>query len=530
MGMKAKVGLLALLVATVAGAIAFDKFRAKHTTTATDQVELQKGDTPGGSAIAATPAKGHDPKPVKEIVAAPKPKPPDPPLPRPTPPATPPPVAPGPRADSVPPLAAWDPTHPLGAAKPLEPSHNTPTASGVDIVHDHDAAKPTPPSGSDMPPVVRPPTATPETPKPALPTPAPAAPDTYVIASGDSLYVISQKVYGTTKHWREIFEANRDTLEAEDRLVVGKKIRIPHMAEAPAPTPKAADVPAPVPVELAGKKTHTVKSGENLSTISKLYFKESKYWQKIAEANSKFLKDPHDLKVGMVLVIPELEQAAPPAAPAAAGTPAQPPGPELDAKKFHVVAGGDSLSTISQKYFGSTKHWKAIFEANRKVLSTPDDLVVGMKLVIPAIEQPPAPAAGTPPATPKAPTVPAELAALGTPYTVQEGDTLAGIAIRLLGSETEWSRIYELNKGFTMKDADHLSPGMVIVIPKKAEKAPADPPKAPEPPKAPAPKPEPPKPPALSKVPTPPAEEKKSPAPPKKDDSGSSTGSKLGIE
>lgn len=450
MGMKAKVGLLALLVATVAGAIAFDKFRARHATTTTDQVEPQKGDTPGSQVVAATPAKGHDPQPVREILA-PKPKPPAPPLPKPIPPPTPPPTPPPvtsaaepPHADSVPPMHAWDPTHPLAASKPPDPSHDAPHASGVDIVHDPDSHKPAPPSGVDSPPVVRP---------PALTTPAPVAPDTYEIASGDSLYVISQKVYGTPKHWKEIFEANRDTLEAEDRLVVGKKIRIPHIAAAPAPAPKAADVPSPAPIELAGKKTHTVKSGDSLSTISKLYYKASKYWQKIAEANSKFLKDPHDLKVGMVLVIPEIEQA-------------------------------------------------------------------------------PSPAAGAAPAAPKAPSVPAELAALGTPYTVQEGDTLAGIAIHFLGSETEWSRIYELNKGFTMKDADHLSVGMVIVIPKKAEKAPADPPKAPEAPRAPAamPRSEPPKPPALSKMPTPPAEEKKAPAPPKKDDSGSSTGSKLGIE
>ncbi len=49
----------------------------------------------------------------------------------------------------------------------------------------------------------------------------------YEVASGDSLSVISDKVYGTSKRWREIFEANRDVLADPDRLEVGTKLRIP---------------------------------------------------------------------------------------------------------------------------------------------------------------------------------------------------------------------------------------------------------------------------------------------------------------
>ncbi|MEK7866976.1 MAG: LysM peptidoglycan-binding domain-containing protein, partial [Planctomycetota bacterium] len=328
--------------------------------------------------------------------------------------------------------------------------------------------------------------------------------------------------YGSPRHWREIFDANRDTLEAEDRLVVGKKIRIPKIAAAPAP--KAPEIaPLTPPIELAGKKTHVVKAGDSLSTISKLYFKESRFWEKIAEANSKFLKDPHDLKVGMVLVIPEIEAApavkAPEAAPTVAPTA---PAPELGGKKVHVVGEGDSLSTISQKHFGTTKHWKAIFEANRGILSSPDALSVGMKLVIPEIAAAPAPAAGAPSA-PRAPSVPTELAALGTPYTVQEGDTLTSIAEKFLGSQNEWSRISALNVGITMKDADHLSVGMVIVIPKGAEKPVPAPPKPPV--LSPAPKS-----PGLERIDSAPSMSKKEPEPPKKDGAGSSTGSKLGIE
>ena len=65
---------------------------------------------------------------------------------------------------------------------------------------------------------------------PARPQPAPQpspAGRTYTVQSGDSLGRISQKVYGTSRHWRKILEANRDVIPDERRMRAGVELRIP---------------------------------------------------------------------------------------------------------------------------------------------------------------------------------------------------------------------------------------------------------------------------------------------------------------
>lgn len=50
---------------------------------------------------------------------------------------------------------------------------------------------------------------------------------TYVVQPGDTLYKISQSVYGTPARWGEIFEANRDRIPNQNSLRVGTELRIP---------------------------------------------------------------------------------------------------------------------------------------------------------------------------------------------------------------------------------------------------------------------------------------------------------------
>jgi nucleoid-associated protein YgaU len=52
----------------------------------------------------------------------------------------------------------------------------------------------------------------------------------------------------------------------------------------------------------------------------------------------------------------------------------------------HTVAEGDTLFSLAEKYYGDKARFGTIFEANRAVLSTPDQLVAGTVLVIPAAE------------------------------------------------------------------------------------------------------------------------------------------------
>jgi len=54
-----------------------------------------------------------------------------------------------------------------------------------------------------------------------------------------------------------------------------------------------------------------------------------------------------------------------------------------DATQWHVVAKGETLSKISQKYYGDPNLYGKIFEANKDVLKNPDLIKVGQKLRIP---------------------------------------------------------------------------------------------------------------------------------------------------
>jgi nucleoid-associated protein YgaU len=49
----------------------------------------------------------------------------------------------------------------------------------------------------------------------------------YVVQSGEILGTIAQKVYGSAREWRRIFNANRDVLSDPDTLRAGMRLRIP---------------------------------------------------------------------------------------------------------------------------------------------------------------------------------------------------------------------------------------------------------------------------------------------------------------
>jgi nucleoid-associated protein YgaU len=52
-------------------------------------------------------------------------------------------------------------------------------------------------------------------------------------------------------------------------------------------------------------------------------------------------------------------------------------------QKIHIVQKGDTLSSISAKYYGSSKKWRKIVAANRDTLPDPNRLIPGVKLIIP---------------------------------------------------------------------------------------------------------------------------------------------------
>jgi nucleoid-associated protein YgaU len=58
---------------------------------------------------------------------------------------------------------------------------------------------------------------------------------------------------------------------------------------------------------------------------------------------------------------------------------------ELSDSNFYDVKPGDNLSKISKEVYGDPNKYNTIFEANKPMLTHPDKIYPGQKLVIPAL-------------------------------------------------------------------------------------------------------------------------------------------------
>jgi nucleoid-associated protein YgaU len=56
---------------------------------------------------------------------------------------------------------------------------------------------------------------------------------------------------------------------------------------------------------------------------------------------------------------------------------------KIKPQKFHIVLKNQTLSSISQKYYGSAGNWKKIFDYNQNIIKDPNKLIPGTKLIIP---------------------------------------------------------------------------------------------------------------------------------------------------
>ncbi len=146
----------------------------------------------------------------------------------------------------------------------------------------------------------------------------------------------------------------------------------------------------------------------------------------------------------------------------------------------YTVQPGDSLSSISEKVYGNSRYFKALYEHNRTKLPHADRLTVGTVIATPPVsllEQ------NYPTLCPKqrhsalvkSRTLPAAVQASTRPasrgdnvYVVEEGDTLFDIARHELGKASRWAEIYSLNRETLGNDFDYLQPGTELVMPAKA--------------------------------------------------------------
>ena len=133
--------------------------------------------------------------------------------------------------------------------------------------------------------------------------------------------------------------------------------------------------------------------------------------------------------------------------------------------RWHTVRDGESLSAISLKYYGDRNYYHTIYEANRDRMSSPNDVMVGVRLLIPKRN---GSTTTTQTTTPRQQPRPQRSSTPSTgyiEYTIQSGDTLSEIAQKHLGSVRHAQRIIDLNRK-VIKNPDNVPAGVVIKIPR----------------------------------------------------------------
>jgi len=123
----------------------------------------------------------------------------------------------------------------------------------------------------------------------------------------------------------------------------------------------------------SGRRTVTVRRGDNFWILAKREFGRGALWKRIAALNPGL--DPEHLQEGTVVVLPELENPVKNAGKTSVS----------DSGKWpvrHLVRKGETPSSIAKRYYGKSAEWKQILAANG--LRRPRDLRRGATIVVPA--------------------------------------------------------------------------------------------------------------------------------------------------
>jgi nucleoid-associated protein YgaU len=217
--------------------------------------------------------------------------------------------------DAVPQAAVEDPnappTAPVADAAPPAPSD--PNAAAPPAPTDANAAPAAPADQAAAAPAPAAPIADAAPVAPAMdPAPAPAAPvadaapaapasptssgdmqassggsDSYTVQKGDTLMKIAFETYGDLYKWKDIYDANRDSIKDPNAVPPGTVLKM--------------DKPStPVALERNGDQ-YLIKKGDTLGTISNDVYGTTAKWKRLWENNKQLIKNPNRIYAGFYL-------------------------------------------------------------------------------------------------------------------------------------------------------------------------------------------------------------------------------------
>ncbi len=145
----------------------------------------------------------------------------------------------------------------------------------------------------------------------------------YVVAEGDNLGTIAQKVYGHSEksNIARLFQANRGVLKSPDEIYVGQKLVIPLLVESHSGKNKLEKLSRPTLLEevksigqkgasadssrVEENRSHIVQQGDSLWQIAAEQLGDGSRYQEIVELNADILENEDSLAVGMCLKLPK---------------------------------------------------------------------------------------------------------------------------------------------------------------------------------------------------------------------------------
>lgn len=112
----------------------------------------------------------------------------------------------------------------------------------------------------------------------------------YIVQPGDTLSVISLRIFGTSRRWRELADING--VSEPTRIMPGDLIRYPLTQR----SEEFQSLYTSLPTE-----TVTVQAGDTLSAIADRVMGRPAYWRCIWRLNAETIPDPHRIEIGQVL-------------------------------------------------------------------------------------------------------------------------------------------------------------------------------------------------------------------------------------